>query len=370
MKLRAYKVELDLNNKQISQCEHYAWAAREVYNWALERRKEEYKKTGKSPSFQTQNKEFVRVKKMPEHEWRGLHLIPSTICEHAIKDLDTAYKNFFRGCKKGAFIGFPKRKKPDSPKKFKMRKSIQVTMRTVRCPGIGRIRMKQSGYIPVGSTVKQITISNRAGKWFASLLVEEEDVVKEPGHGDPIGVDWGISTLAVVSDGRQYKNAKYFEKSQAKLRRAQRKLARRKKGSVGRKKAKAEVAKIQYRIACQRNDATHKMTTDIIKTEPKPTRIVVEDLNVKGMMKNRKLSKNVADANPGEVKRQFEYKCSWENIEFVEADRWFPSSKLCHVCGHKKEDLKLNHRSWTCSNCKTRHRDRDLNAAINLSRYG
>ena len=181
-----------------------------------------------------------------------------------------------------------------------------------------------------------------------------------------MGVDAGVKDLATRSDGIKIANPKALAKGERKLAREQRRLSRKQKGSKRREKQKRKVALVHERIANQRKDAIHKATTDAVRESQA---IAVEDLNVSGMEKNRRLAKSVADASMSEMARQLEYKCAWHGRRFVKVSRWHPSSKMCSCCGHVLEELPLSVRAWTCPVCGASH-DRDLNAAVNIAREG
>ena len=181
-----------------------------------------------------------------------------------------------------------------------------------------------------------------------------------------MGVDAGVKDLATRSDGIKIANPKALAKGERKLAREQRRLSRKQKGSKRREKQKRKVALVHERIANQRKDAIHKATTEAVRESQA---IAVEDLNVRGMEKSRRLAKSVADASMSEMARQLEYKCAWHGRRFVKVSRWYPSSKMCSCCGHVLEELPLSVRAWTCPVCGASH-DRDLNAAVNIAREG
>jgi len=215
------------------------------------------------------------------------------------------------------------------------------------------------------------TVSERAGRWFVSVQVEEEIPEPEPAQGAPVGVDLGINTMATCSNGTCYENPKSLQQAQKKLRRLQRKYARQQKGSHNREKTRRKIARLHYRVANIRRDALHKATSGIVaKTKPaaqRPRVIVLEDLNVNGMLKNRHLARAIADVGMHEFRRQMEYKAAWNGVDIGLADRWYPSSKTCSRCGHLKEELPLSKRTYRCDACGL-VMDRDLNAARNLAK--
>ncbi len=229
-------------------------------------------------------------------------------------------------------------------------------------PRLGELRLKERGYLPTsGVKVLSATVSERAGHWFASLQVEEERTLAlAPAR--VVGVDVGLKSMAVTSDGEAFKNPKALKHAQAGLRRAQRSVSRKQKGSRNRHRAVQQLARRHYRVACIRRNATHQLTSTIAKSA---SVVVIESLNVAGMLKNHRLAGAVSDAALAEIHRQLEYKVKWAGGTLVKAGRWFPSSKTCSDCGYLIDDLPLSMREWTCPNCGGVH-DRDVNAAINL----
>ena len=363
---RAFKVELDPNNKQRTALLRHAGTARWAYNWGLAGRIAKYKETGEYCTAIDQHKELVVLKKTPPYSW--LYKVSKCAAQEALRDLDKAYQNFFyrikAQVKEKGFPKFKSRKKGIGS--FRLNGNIHISIDSVKLPVIGTIRLKEHGYIPTeGIKILSATCSERAGRWFVSVCCEIETIEPEPGTGATIGVDLGIKTMAAISDGRQFENPKALRKSLVKLRRLEREKSRRQKGGRNRDKTRQKIARLHYRIANIRKDALHKATSAIVKVIPKPSTIVLEDLNVAGMVKNHKLAKAVSDVGMGEFARQIQYKAQWYGVKVVFAPRFFPSSKLCHVCGVINDNLTLADREWTCE-CGAAH-DRDLNAAINLA---
>ena len=363
---KSYKIELDPTKEQVILFQKHVGVARFVYNWALAKRIEEYKTTGKTSSEYEQHKQLNALKKI-DFPW--MYETSKCAAQHALKNLDTAYKNFFRNLKQGKKPGFPKFKsKKTSRESFFLDGKIHVFDGQIQLPKIGKVKLKEKGYIPtIGVKIISATVSKRAGRWFVAVSTQQE-MPELKATGEVIGIDLGVKTLAVLSDGRSFPNHKALQKHSKKLARLQRQVSRKVKGSNNREKAKQKVTKLHYKIFNTRSDSIHKMTSQILaRTKPeqeRPSKIVIEDLNVKGMMKNRTLAKSLANVSFSEVRRQLEYKCKWYGVELVIVDRFFPSSKTCSSCGVVNEGLSLNDREWTCV-CGAVH-DRDLNAAINL----
>jgi len=364
--LRAYKVELDPNNVQRAALLKHTGAARFTWNWGLARRIQEYKETGKSSNAIEQNRQLNQLKKT-DFPW--MYDVSKAAPQEALRNLDKAYDNFFRRVKNGEKPGFPKFKSKKAWKSsFRLTGSIQVTNTHIKLPRIGWLKLKEQGYVPTdGLHILHVTISEAAGRWFVSVQCKQEMEITRA-IGDPVGIDLGIKDLAVTSDGQRFENPKPLEKAQAKLRQLQRELSRRKKGGKNQEKTRGKIAGTHYRIANIRRDTLHKATSGIVaKTKPenaRPSVVVLEDLNVAGMLANRCLAQAISDVGFAEFRRQLDYKTIWYGSELLIADRWFPSSRLCRYCGCINSALKLSDREWTCD-CGAVH-NRDENAAINL----
>lgn len=372
--LRAYKVELDPNNKQRTALLKHAGAARFARNWGLARRIEEYRETGRSSNAIEQHRQLNALKKT-EYPW--LYEVSKCAPQEALRDLDKAFANFYRrvrlkkqGKLKGP-VGFPKFKsKKRGAGSFRLTGSIRVERARIRLPRLGWIRLKEHGYIPIeGIRILSATVSERAGRWFVSAQVEQEIEV-ERATGPAVGVDLGVKVMATCSDGAVFENPKALRRYKRKLVRLQRELSRRKKGGRNRERTRRKIARLHYRISNIRKDALHKATSAIVaKTKSpsqRPSVVVIEDLNVSGMLKNRYLSKAIADVGFCEFRRQLEYKAAWYGIDLLVADRFYPSSKTCAECGSVKPMLKLSERTFVCEDCGC-VMDRDLNAGRNLA---
>ena len=274
-----------------------------------------------------------------------------------------------KGDRKGRKVGFPKFKAKDRvTPKFTYRTGcfglVKGDPKALKLPRIGRVHCMENVAALVGDAkVLRMTISQHAGRWYASLTVERDDKpVMKPPNGGAVGVDLGVKNLATLSDGTVVPNPRYLKKSERKLKRAQQALSRKVKGSNRREKARAKVARLHARVANQRLDAMHKLTTRIAETF---SDISIEDLHVAGMVKNRHLAKRIADAAFGEFRRQLEYKTARTGARLHVVNRWYRSSKTCSGCGSVKAKLSLSERTYTCEGCGL-VLDRDLNAAINI----
>lgn len=229
------------------------------------------------------------------------------------------------------------------------------------------LAIRWSRQLPEGVEPSSVTVSfDPSGRWHIAIKVDDPTVEPLPPCSQAVGLDVGISALMTDSDGNAIANPKTLNRYRKRLRLAQKSLARKVKGSRNRDKARRKVARIQARIADIRQDALHKLTTTLIRENQ---RIVVEDLNIRGMVKNRRLSRAISDASWGELMRQLAYKAEWYGRELIQVDRWLPSSKTCSECGHLLDQLPLSVRSWQCPSCGTSH-DRDHNAAKNILAAG
>ena len=382
--IKTIRVMLLPNNKQKTKLFQYANTARFAYNWALGREQENYKNGGKFISDGDLRKEFTRLKKNKEYVW--LNNVSNNVTKQAIKDACEAYRDFFKG-----YTKFPrfKSKKHSAPKFYQDNVKIRFTNTHVKVEGfatskkknkqkINWIRLAEHGRIPVENVkYKNPRIKYDGLNWYITVGIEYEDSTTLPSE-EGIGIDLGIKDLAICSDEHRYQNinktqrVKKLEKRKRRLQRSiSRKYEENKKGGSYCKtsniiKSEKDLLKLNHRLANIRQNYLHQTTTEIVKT--KPSYIVLEDLNVKGMMKNKHLSKAIQQQGFGEFRRQIEYKSAWNNVPVIIADRFFPSSKLCSCCGAVKKDLKLSGRVYRCE-CGNVI-DRDYQAALNLKRYG
>ena len=366
--IRGYKTELDLNKKQITACLKHAGAARYAYNWGLRRYQEEYVAGNRTPSAIGLHKELNALKKI-EFPW--MYEVSKCAPQEALRNLEKAFKRFFDNCKKkkagkiSGKCGYPRFK---SNKKgigsFRLTGAIHVFEKAIQLPRLGLLRLKEARYLPTDAKVLNATVSEKAGRWYVSVQVEEEIADPMKASGKALGVDLGVKTLATTSEAVAYENPKALRKNLKKLARLGRRHSRKVKGSKNRKKAARKLARMHARIARIRENALHQATTAIAKT--KPCTIVLEDLNVKGMMQNCKMSRAVGDVGMHEFKRQITYKAEKYGSSILTVSRWFPSSKTCSCCGWVDKDQDLDDRVFVCLDCGY-FADRDYNAAKNLA---
>jgi putative transposase len=364
---RAYKTELDLNDRQVSACRQHAGAARWAYNWGLQRKQERYRATKKSPTAIELHRELNALKKT-KVPW--MYQVSKCAPQEALWNLDAAFQQFFRRCalkKQGKWqgrLGYPQVKtKKKGLGSFRLTGRIIVSEKAIVLPRLGRLCLKERGYLPTkGMQILSVTVSEQAGHWYVSLQVEEEQAVPS-NCGLAVGIDLGITHLATLSDGTVIPNPRHLKRRLKKLKRLQRVVSRRKKGSKNRKKAVHKLAKQHRQIKNQRRNTLHQVTTRLAKTK---SVLVIEDLHVAGMLKNHHLAQAIGDVGFYEFKRQLLYKAGWYGARVILAERWEPSSKRCSTCGWVDEDLSLSDRVYHCEQCGL-VRDRDLNAAINLA---
>lgn len=357
---RAHKIQLDLNHKQAGYMYRACGCARFVYNWGLTEWKRQYE-AGEKPFAYGIKKAFNAVKR---DQFPFVLEVTKCAPEDAFSNLGKAFSNFFRNIKQGKKPGFPKYKKRGIHDSFGLANDkITVKGRKVRIPKVGWVKMREEWRFSEDRLLSA-TISKQAGRWFVSLCSEAE--ISDPAKKDHVvGVDVGIKELAVTSDGEFFENPKVLRKAQPRIRLYQKSVSRKKKGSNNRKKAVLGLQRQHYRIFNIRKDSTQKASHAITKVAGL---IGVENLHVKGMLGNRRLSKAIADAGFGELLRQIGYKAAWRGATVVKADRFYPSSKMCSSCGLVKSDIGLSERTYKCVECGL-SLDRDLNAAINLRQY-
>ena len=364
--LRAYKTELDMNHVQRTTCAHHAGAARWAYNWGLARKMEAYRKGEKIPTAIDLHKELNILKK-GELSW--MYEVSKCAPQEALRSLDQAYAHFFRRVKakkagRKIQAGFPKFKsKKNGLGSFRLTGAIHIYENAIQLPRLGLLRLKESGYLPVeGAHILSASVNERAGHWFVSVQVEREIPDPLTSYRPVVGVDLGILALATISDGTRIENPCALKNSLRRLKRIQRVVSRRQKGSANREKAVRQLARAHLRIANVRKNALHQVTSRLARTK---SAVVLEDLNVSGMMKNHHLAQAIMDVGFYEFRRQMIYKGQWYGCRIILADPFYPSSKRCSQCGHTKAMLDLSTRVYSCDQCGLMI-DRDLNAAINL----
>ena len=374
--LRSFKTELKPTEQQATKFNQTIGVCRFVYNLYVATNVVNYKATGQFTSAYTFSKWLNNsyLPANPDKIW--IKSVSTKAVSKAIMDGETAFKNFFK-----RLSGFPKfKKKRDQSCKCNFVRNhetdLTVDRHRIKIPTFGFVRLKEKGYVPPGSKPSSVTVSRRVGRYFVSVLVDVEQPIRVNAN-QGVGVDLGIKTFASCSNGLEVKNVnkgKRVRRLERKLKREQRRLSRKLENKKRRGEKSATysanvskqvkiIQKVHYRLANIRLNHVNQTVNALVKT--KPTYVTVEDLNVKGLMRNWHLSRAIAQQNFFAFRERLTTKCRWLGIELRVADRWFPSSKTCSGCGLVKRDLKLSDRTFVCPQCGLTV-DRDLNAAINL----
>ena len=376
---RAYKIEINPTDEQKSKIHRTIGVSRFVYNFYIARNKEIYKKEGKFVSGMDFSK-WLNNEYIPKNQdMKWIKEVSSKATKQAIMNGDKAFRDFFKKAK--GFPRFKKKKNQDVKAYFPKNNKTDWTLERhrVKIPTLGWVRLKEFGYIPVNSIVKSGTVSQKADRYYVSILVEDDYIEVSKSTNEGVGIDLGVKEFAVCSDGIKFKNinkTSTVKKVEKKLKREQRKLSRKyeslkirnkniKEGRATGQNIQKQIVKVQklhQRLRNIRTDYINKTVSKIVKQ--KPSYVTIEDLNVKGMMKNKYLSKAIASQKFFEFKTKLMSKCKQNNIELRIVDRFYPSSKTCSNCGKIKKDLKLSDRIYKCDCGFTI--DRDLNASINL----
>ncbi len=379
MSYKAYQFKLQPTNDQLDKLRQFGGATRFIYNYFLALAVDTYREESRHIGFSEMCRLLTQLKKTNEYSW--LKDIHSQVLQQSLKDLGEAYKNFFRKLKQGDIPKNPdgtyQRRKngqikcsPNFKKKshfadsFRYPASIKVDENYVWLPKIGWVKFRKSR--DTVGTIKSATVSQRPSGLYVSIVCETPDTKTpptiEPTLENSVGIDVGVSSLLVESNGHKVPALKAYRKLERKLKREQRKLSRKKKGSNNKFKQQYNVARLHERIANMRGDYAHQHSTRLVRENQA---IFAETLNVKGMMQNRNLAKSIADASMGMLLTLIEQKAKQHGKTFHKIDRWYPSSKTCHCCGYKLDKLALHVRMWQCPECGETH-DRDINASINI----
>ncbi|WP_293334850.1 transposase [Microcoleus sp. CAWBG58] len=354
--LLSIKTKLKLTSAEKQLMSKHAGIARFTYNWGLATWQNLYQ-DGLKPNKYYILKKFFNNYVKPELEWIKEKGICQKITQYAFDQLGNAFDRFFKGL--GAYPHFKKKFQHDAFTLDAGGKPMRVGGVRIKLPTIGWIRTFEG--LP-NVTTSKITISRIADDWYLSFAYEQSQQVIAKQY-EVVGVDLGVKTLATLSTGVVFKNPKYYYQEAAKLKRLQKQLSRKKKGSNRRFKARMKVARQHSRIANLRNNTLHHVTTYLSKNHAK---VVIEDLNIAGMMANHRLAKAIADCGFHEFRRQLKYKCRKFGSELMIISRWYPSSKTCSSCGNI-QDMPLKKRTYDCCSCGISI-DRDLNASLNISR--
>jgi putative transposase len=366
---KAYKFRIyPTREQEIFFSKHFG-CSRFIYNYLLGARRDNYK-AGKPLSGLECKKMIPLLKRKKEYEW--LKDVNSQSLQESALDLEKAFKRFFN---KSIDSGYPKFKKKRGRESFTVPQNFQVDINFhhIRIPKLGTpIKTVFHRSLKKVKKINFITISKTpSGKYYSSINVDEAIVHKKPivkirNSTKTTGIDLGLLSFLVESSGRKVNSPKYLRLSEKKLNKVQRRLSKRVKGSKNRKKQRFKVAKLHEKVTNQRNDFLHKESRRVVNENQV---IYLESLNVKGMIKNRHLSKSIADSGWGEFVRQLKYKAKWFGATIVQIGQWEPTSKLCNSCGQKIVNLTLSDRDWSCMYCGVKH-DRDINAAKNIEKIG
>ena len=354
---RTYKFRLKPNTEQRGLLAKHFGCARFVYNHFLGERQTEYKETGKSSNYYEQAAKLTELKN-GDCEW--LKEVNSQTLQVALRNVDTAYKNFFK-----LHRGFPNFKSKKSKNSFSVPQNCSVDEWKIYIPkfreGIAYFKDRK-----VKGVVRSMSLTlTPTGKYFVSILTAEqhEPLAKT---NKSVGIDLGLKDFAITSEGIKYKNNRVLNRYQNQLKAAQRHLSRKQKGSNNFEKQRVKVARLFERVSNTRTDYSHKVSLDIVRNYDI---ICIEDLNIKGMVKNHRLARQISDVAWGEFVRMLAYKAEMNDKKVVKIDRYYPSSKTCHTCGYVNAELKLSDREWICPNCGSVI-DRDINAALNILSAG
>jgi len=358
---RAYRYRLYPTAQQQQILARTFGCCRYVYNWALQQKTDAYYQRGERLYYYDLSIELTNLKKQVTTHW--LNEVASVPLQQALRHLDKAFLNFFEG--RAEYPLFKKKHSEQSATyvgtAFQL-KGMNLTLAKMEQP----LDIHWSRPLPEDCKPSRVTVClDTAGRYFISILFEEEITPLEV-TPKMVGLDLGLKSMVITSDGHTFGNPKFFAKDEKKLARAQRRLSKKHKGSKSRQKARRKVAKIHARIADRRRDYQHKLSTKLIRENQV---VCVESLQVKNMVQNHRLAKAINDLGWGEFVRQLDYKAQWYGRTLVKIDKFYPSSKRCHHCGHVLDSLSLDIRHWVCPECQMEH-ERDINAAQNVLAAG
>lgn len=355
---KTFKYRIYPNKEQQQKLAVYFGNVRFVYNYFLNERKKQYEQTGKSDNYYTQCKKLTSLKN--EEDYSFLNQTACLTLQYSIKNLEIAYTRFFT--KKTEFPKFHKKKSRQS---FSSNQNLKIKDDRICFVGF-KDGIKCKLHRPIEGKMKELSIVKYpSGNYYVNIVCEVE-VEERQNQLSEVGIDLGIKDLLVLSNGKKYQNHKFILKYEKQLAKAQQYLSKKKKGSNNYENQRIKVAKIQEKITNCRNDLLHKITYELTNNY---SDVFLEDLNVKGMQKNKYLAKSLVDCSWSKLISMLEYKGTWYGCKIHQINRWYPSSKTCSNCNYTLDSLLLNIREWDCPICHTHH-DRDVNAAINILKEG
>ncbi|MFJ9863296.1 RNA-guided endonuclease InsQ/TnpB family protein [Streptomyces sp. NPDC101165] len=360
---RAFKYRFYPTQDQAKQLEQTFGCVRKVYNMALDSRSRAWTAERRQIRYAEASAMLTEWKRRDEFSY--LSDVSSVPLQQTLRHLHSAFEGFFT--KRSGYPRFKSRKRSRSSAEYTRSafrwRNGELTLAKMRAP----LDVRWSRPLPTYAQPTTVTVSrDAAGRWFVSLLVEDQPQLRHRGIDTAVGVDAGLNSLVTLSTGEKVPNPRFSRKGSGRLARAQRELARKEKGSRNQAKARRKVATIHARIADRTRDFLHKLSTRLVQENQL---VVIEDLPVRNLMGNRSLARAIADASWAELRSMLEYKCAWYRRELVVVDRFFPSSRTCSACGLVRDPLALDVREWRCDGCGTRH-DRDHNAAQNILAAG
>ena len=361
---KSYKIRIYPSKKQKQQIDNNIGAARFVYNYFLDLRIEKYKINKETFDYYQCCSLLTQMKK--QEEFSFLKDVDSTSLQQSLKNLEAAYKNFFRN----NTFGFPNFKsKRTAPLTYRIPMSnnnIKLLGKNISIPKVGVLKARHSFDLSEIEKINNVTIrKSRSGKYYASISCEVDVKAKQKTQ-DIVGIDLGIKEYAVMSNGGIVENPKHLVKLEEKLAFLQRGLSRKKKFSKNYEKQRIKIARLHEQIANKRADFLHKLSNQLVTDYDF---IAMETLKPSNMVKNHKLAKHISDASWSEFTRQVQYKSLWYDKQLIKISQWYPSSQICSTCGHNDGKKGLSIREWTCPNCGTCH-ERDINASVNILNEG
>jgi len=361
---QAFRYELAPNVGQRVLLAKHAGCARFAWNWTLAARIRRYQECRAEERFTNAIEQHRELNARKGTEWPWMYEVSKCAPQEALRDLDRAFRNLVRARRAGRAFGFPRFKRKSIDDAFRLTGSIRVRARAVQLPRLGAIRTKE-GTEKLRGRILSATVRRKADRWYVSLMVEAERLDPGPVLGPVAGVDLGLHSFAVISDsvGEEMVAApKPLGRCLRRLRWRSRRLSRKARGSGNRRRSAVRLARLHRRIRNMRVDFLHKLSTRLAKTK---SVVVLEQLNVRGLMRNRHVARHIADSGWGTFRRMLEYKSQWYGSKVVLAPRFLASSKTCSDCGHVLDSMTLSLRKWLCPACGVEH-DRDGNAARNL----